>query len=107
MIEIQNNDTGIQFIIQVLDQCTNQPINISAMVSSSFIFRRPDKYTYSVTASLYTNGSDGKLAYTTGPSDLVMEGIWKVQATYILSGYTKYTSWITFRVLSNLTDLGV
>lgn len=105
MIIIQRTDTGIQFICLITDEQTGQTLDLSGVSNIQFIFRRPDKHTYSVVGSLYTDGTDSKLSYITTSSDITLAGIWKFQVTYTLGVFVKFTQWTTFQVEPNLMDL--
>lgn len=105
MLYIQRTDTGVNFVVTLLDEQTNQILNISSATNINFIFRRPDKVTYIVDGSLYTDGTDGKVQYTSQPSDMTVAGLWKFQVSYQLNGATKLSSYTTFQVSSNLIDL--
>lgn len=102
---VQRTDTGVQFVCTIVDEQTNNIINLSQASNFALTFRKPDKSVYSVVASLYTDGTDGKISYLSQVTDLLLAGIWKFQASYTLSGSNKLTSWASFQVLPNLNDL--
>lgn len=104
MLTIQRSSVGVQFIVQINNEQTNQPINLSSASSINFIYKQPDQIVYNVSGSLYTDGTDGKVSYISQDTDLTVRGIWKLQISYQISGATNYTSIYTFEVLPNLGD---
>ena len=105
MIDLQRTDTGVQFICTIKDKQTGQIISLVGATNIQFIFRQPDRKNYVVNGSLYTDGSDGKVVYTSQSTDINIAGLWKLQVSYTITTYTKLTSWITFQVEPNLSDL--
>lgn len=105
MITLQRTDTGIQFIVTVTNKQTGAVVNLSAATGILFIFRKPDKTVYSQNGSLYTDGTDGKLTYTSDSSDLDVYGIWRLQVSYTINSNTKLSSEVSFLVDKNLSDL--
>lgn len=105
MLTIQRGDTGIQFIGKIENEEDGSTVDMSSANNIKFIFKAPNSLAYSVDGSLYTNGKDGKVQYTSQPTDLLTVGIWKFQVSYALSGSSKVTSWVSFQVIPNLQDL--
>lgn len=91
-------------IIQVVDEQTGSVMDLSQASNFQFLLKPPGQTAYTVGASLYADGRDGKIVYTTQTTDLTLKGVWKLQGIYTLSGSKKYTSVGTFEVLSNLND---
>jgi hypothetical protein len=101
---IQNNTTGVQFIVKIAEDQTGNTVNMSGATSIQFIFQRPDKTILTVTGSLYTDGTDGNVQYTTLAGDLNLKGKWKLQVSYSLGSSVKMTSYTIFHVVANLSD---
>ena len=78
------------------------PVDISAATSIVYLIRKPDSSLLTVTASFYTNGTDGVLTYTTVNGDTNIAGVYKYQARMTLGGGLFYTSWDTFKVHCNV-----
>lgn len=76
---------GVVIEYTVLDS-SGQPLNISAASSKKLIFRKPDRVILEKNADFVTDGSDGKLKYTTVEGDLVPHGNWRAQADIIVPG---------------------
>ena len=105
MEQFRHNDVGDQLVYKVL-KCENRttPLDLSSASGISFTLKRPDGYVYTVTGGLYTNGSDGKLLYTTQSGDFVVTGLWHAQASYMMAGGYFTTPQWEFLVTPLLTD---
>ncbi len=99
-IEIHQGDTT-QFIVTIKDD--DGAVDIHSANISQFIFQKPITYSnVTVNASFYTDGTDGKLTYTTGSGMLDTVGLWKLQG-YVVIGPSGWKSDIhTFKVARNL-----
>lgn len=97
--EIHVGDIGTQFIITVTD---NTAVDISTATTKQFIFKKPDGTKLTVSASFYSDGTDGKLTYTTVDGDIDIAGTWKLQTLVVISDGTFYSDVTTFKVYSNL-----
>lgn len=102
---LQIDDSGIALVVTVTASDGTTPINLSSASNFTIYIYRPDGRLITGTASLYTNGLDGKIQYITQSTDLTVQGVYKVQASYQLSGNLKHTSKDIFCVEPNL--LGV
>jgi hypothetical protein len=88
--DIQQDDIGTVFEATILDKGVVLPIG--AATSIVFIFAKPtlkppvegDVTRLVKTATFVTNGTDGKIKYTTIAGDLDRPGTWKVQAIVTL-----------------------
>jgi hypothetical protein len=78
--EIHYGDIGVNFNITVMNGAV--PLDVSNADNIYIIFQKPDMNAASVikTASLVTNGTDGKIKYTTVSGDLDQIGTWQIQA---------------------------
>jgi len=83
--EIRVGDIASRFIITLKDSDTI--VDISGATVLQIIFHKPDATILTKTATLLTDGTDGKFYWaTTATTDLDQEGIWKLQ------GYVEFTS---------------
>jgi len=98
--EVHVNDIGTQFIVTVKDDGVVQ--DISTATNLILIFKKPDQTTSNKTATLYTDGTDGKMTYTSVSGDLNQAGNYKIQGKVTLGGATYYTSIGSFKVHCNL-----
>lgn len=92
-------DTYIRY--QVLDEA-GLPKDIGGATVKQLIFGRPNKTTFIVDATLFTNGADGILQYITVDGDLVPYGRYQVQANLRMPGFNGPTGVATFPVLKNI-----
>lgn len=99
--EIRVEDVGTMFLITLKDG--NNVVDLSGATVKQIIFHKPDSSLLTKTATLYTDGTDGKIYYTTLDGDLDQEGLWKIQAYVQFTVAAKFHSDIgTFQVYSNL-----
>jgi len=98
--EIHVNDIGTQLVVTVYDN--NSIVDISAAAQLFIFLKKPNGTTYTKTASLYTDGTDGKMSYVATAGDFDVSGNYKIQGKVVLSGGTYYTSTATFKVHCNL-----
>jgi hypothetical protein len=98
--EIHKNDVGTEFRITILEDAA--AVNVAA--STNYIkFSKPDNTVVTQSGSLYTDGTDGIIKYTSVSGDLDTVGTWKLQA-FIDFGATEFYSDIsTFKVHKNLS----
>lgn len=103
VVEVHKGDIGTTFMVTIKDE--NDTVkDISAYTTRQLLFRKPDGSTVlTKTASFYTDGTDGKIYYTTVSGDLDTVGIWRLQA-YLHNGSTNYrkSNVGTFSVFDNL-----
>lgn len=99
--EIHIGDIGTVFRCSVCDN-TSTIINLSSYTSLYLIFQKPDGSTITKDASLYTDGTDGIITYTTVAGDLDLAGIWRMQAYIILSSGSWKSNIVKFTVYENL-----
>jgi len=101
MKSIHLYDIGVVFKAKVVDE-DNNTLNISTLQSGSLTFKRPDDTKFNVSGHLYTDGSDGIIAYTSASNDINMAGLWSLQGQVLFSGQMYYTDISDFRVERNL-----
>jgi len=101
---IQVGQKGLSFRATIKD-AAGTAVDISSATTRQLIFRKSDSSTNTtVTASLVTDGTDGKMEYvTSATSFLSVGGIWRVQGYVVLSSGDEFKTNIhTFRVEDNL-----
>ena len=99
--EIHVNDVGTTFTVTIKDQ-DDVVVDISGAIDYDLIFRKPDNTIVTKTASLVTDGTDGKISYTFVDGDLDQYGLWHVQA-FVDFGSTEWSSDIhKFKVHKNI-----
>jgi len=77
-------------------------VDISSASVLEVIFRKPDKSTFTRTAAMVTDGTDGKLQYTTVLADLDAGGPWRAQAEVTISSVPYPSTISNFTVLDRL-----
>lgn len=98
--EIHVLDIGTEFRIPITDD--GEVVDISTATGLTIIFKKPDGTLLSVTADLYTDGTDGIMYYRAVDGDLDQAGIWKIQAFVEISGGSYYSSIGSFKAVCNL-----
>ena len=97
------NDVGAVLEVTVTDADTSAAIDISTATVKQIRLRNPRKTTVTKAASFTTDGTDGKIRYTTDANVLNVEGLWQFQAYIELPAGRKFsTETKTFNVLGNL-----
>jgi hypothetical protein len=98
--EIHYGDIGVNFNITVMNGTA--VLNVSNANSISIIFQKPDSSDLTKTASLVTNGTDGKIKYTTVAGDLDQIGTWQIQARVDFGASVFSTDVQKFKVYRNI-----
>ena len=81
---------------------TASVFNASGAITKQLIFRKPDGTKLTKSAAFTTDGTDGKMQYTTISGDLDTAGAWNIQAYLVTSSGTWYSSVGSFKVYENL-----
>lgn len=97
----QEGDIGFPLIIQVLDEDGN-PVDLTGASDIKFILEYPDRNSRTREASLFTDGTDGKVLYTTVESDLTQSGLYFVQVRYSLESEILFTEVGALQVFPNI-----
>ncbi len=96
--EVHKSDVGTRFEITVTE--SDVILDISLGTSLLIVFKKPGGEEVSNTATFTTDGSDGKIDYTTLlTSELDEAGVWYMQGRVTISGKTWSTEKSTFVVL--------
>jgi len=93
---------NIGTIFEATIQEASVAVNISTTTVKQFIFKKPDGTIVTKTAQFVTDGTDGKLKYTTLANDLDLPGTWKIQANVTMPAWAGKTSIGSFKVSTNL-----
>jgi len=92
----KKNDIGTVFQILIYKNGAARPID--AGTGLTIYFRKPDASILEKTATFTTDGTDGKMQYTTVAGDLDQSGLWGIQGKYTIGGSTWRTDWGDFPV---------
>lgn len=80
---VSKNDIGTVFEVIIKDGTAI--VDISGATTKQIIFKKANGETVTKTATFKTDGTDGKIQYTTVTNDLDVEGTWEIQAFVILA----------------------
>lgn len=95
------SDVGTVFTITVKDQ-DGVAVDLSTSSSKTLTIRSPKGTTTTWTLSYVTNGSDGKVTYTTVSGDLHTAGTWAGQLAFVFASASWKTDLFYFEVEDNL-----
>lgn len=98
--KIQVGAVGLRLQLEVKEGTT--ALDISSASAMNFIIERPDSTVITKPGVFYTNGSDGILYYITVSGDINQEGLYYAQAYLQITGYTGYTTPVSFTVYQNI-----
>lgn len=90
MDKIRNEDAGVQIIVTLYNP-DGEIVDVSSSSAIAFKFEKPDGSILETTGSLYSDGTDGKVDYTTQTGDIDQVGIWKYQVYVTLGGGILHT----------------
>ena len=92
------------FLVTVNDcvSGTSTILDISTASSLSLVFKSPSGASNTKPATLYTDGTDGKIYYTTVDGDLNQVGTWRIQAIVNIGGGIYRSDVGTFKVFENI-----
>ena len=100
MGEIHLDDVGTRFEVTIKDD--GVVVDISAASVKEIIFKRQNGSLLTKSASFTTDGTDGRIDYTTVSGDLTQVGIWNIQAKITLGSGTWRSEVEEFEVFDNL-----
>ncbi len=99
---IHVGDVGTVIEVTVKDEST-QVFDLSSQTKIRLDFKSPRGVVRSHDATLVSDGSDGRIAYTTRAGDFDEVGIWSVQAYIELAnGDSKHSDLLQFQVYPNV-----
>ena len=100
-IYVHNADIGTIFRLTIVD-IAGAAIDVSTATVKYIYFQKPDGTKKKKTAVFYTDGSDGKIQYTTVSGDIDQAGLWQVQGYVEISSGKFFTVKTNFSVLNTL-----
>jgi hypothetical protein len=98
--EIHLSDIGTKFLVTITDG--SSAVDVSSASTKQIIIKKPSGSKLTTTASFNSDGTDGKIYYTTVTDDLDEAGSYKLQGKVIISDGTFYTDITSFKVHRNL-----
>ena len=78
-------------------------VDISSASNIYIILQGPDNGAAQKTASLVTDGTDGKAKYVTVSGDIGTAGAWKIQGKVVFASTTYHSDVHNFTVYKNLS----
>jgi len=99
--EIHLGDIGTVFTVTLKEDDT--AVNVSTATTKQILFQDPSQSVTAKTAEFTTDGSDGKIYYTTVADDLDEAGTWQIQAKVIMPTGTWRSNTEEFKVYPNLS----
>jgi hypothetical protein len=102
--EVHYNDIGTEFLVTIKDCVSGTPtvLDVSGASTLELIFKSPSGVSTTKSAGLVTDGSDGKIKYTTVDGDLNEIGTWRLQAKIGIGGGVFRSDVGSFKVYENL-----
>lgn len=97
----QNTNTKLIFLVEE----DGVSLNISSATDKKLILTKPDHTSVILDIDFYTDGTDGKVAYTTSLSDLSSPGYYNHQVYVAIDGQQFYSDIGSFRVYSNILSV--
>lgn len=98
--QIHVGDIGTKLIMTVKDD--GVVVDISTASDLDVFIKKPDSVAYEKSGLLYTDGTDGKMYYTSISDDFNAAGNYKLQGRVFMPSGTYYTSIEDFKVYCNL-----
>lgn len=100
MDEIHLNDIGTEFLVTVKDG--DEAVDLSTATTLQLIFTKPTGVKVTQTATLDSDGTDGKMKYVSQANDLDVVGFWKLQGYIVIGDSSWHTNVDNFQVHRNL-----
>jgi hypothetical protein len=97
--EVHVGDVGTTFILTVTD---GTAVDVSGATTKQILFGKPNGSTVTKTAAFTTDGTDGKVQYSTVANDLDMAGVWNIQAYVVLAAGSWHSDVTSFVVYPNV-----
>ena len=95
----------VQLVVDIVDINTGEPVPLQTATNMQIGVLYPDFSSAIFTATLYTDGSDGKIVYTTQQGDLSESGLYKIQGTATIGGIQQpWSRESDFYVMPNASD---
>jgi hypothetical protein len=98
--EIHKDMVGVQFIVTITDN--NVVEDISSASVKQLWFKKPNGTLLTKDATYVTDGTDGKIYYTSESGDLNDDGTWELQGYVVQGSSIWYTDIQCFKVHRNL-----
>ena len=100
--EIHYGDVGTTFILTITDQ-DGSAVDVSGASTKQIKFEKPSGADVTQTADFTSDGTDGKIEYTTVADDLNETGFWKIQGKVTIATGTWHSDITRKFVYANLS----
>ncbi len=98
--DVHVGDIGTKFVATIMDGAAL--VDVSSATTQQFVLKPESGASKTVTTTFTTDGTDGKIEYTTILNDIDTAGIWKLQAYIVLATGTWRSDIYWFKVDTNL-----
>lgn len=98
--EVRKDDVAVQFVLTIQEDSV--AVDVSGATTKEITIQKPSGTSTDYTASFFTDGTEGKIYYTSVLGDLDESGLYKIQGKVILSGGTYRTNIKKFKVRDNI-----
>lgn len=78
MTSIVTGNVGMVFTATITENST--AVDISGATGTGFVFTRPNRTTVTVASTFVSDGSDGRVTYSSTSGLLSVPGVWRYQA---------------------------
>jgi len=99
--EIHVGDTGTKLELTVYDE-NNAVLDLSGATTRQITIAKPDGSVITRSATLSSDGTDGKMYITSASTDFDMPGVYSIQGYVVFSNGEWHTDITTFHVHENL-----
>ncbi len=94
-------DTGTVLVLTITDQ-DDAVVSLVGATVKQILMKKPDGVVLTKAASFTTDGSDGKIQWTTLVTDLDVPGLWILQGNVQLASGAWHTTYGALMVQANL-----
>ena len=102
--EIHRGDIGTTFVVTIKDE-NGSVVDVSGATTTKINFKAPNVASVlGKTASLYTDGTDGKIKYVSQSGDLYCAGMWLLQGFITTPSGSWSSDIVSFKIFPNLGD---
>lgn len=102
-LHLDDIGTIIRVTIQdTSETCVTAALDVSTATTTDLIFKKPDGTKVTQTGGFTTDGTDGKIEYTTIANDIDQIGEWKIQVYLVLPIGSWRSDIGYFKVIENL-----
>ncbi len=99
--ELHIGDVGTRILSTIVDESAD-PVDLSSATTINYLLRKPSGTISTLGATLFTDGTDGKIYFTTLSTTLDEAGFYKLQAYIETPTKQWHTDKVAFRVYPNL-----